>query len=900
MTIEILEGWEAIRQAAPQQVGGKAWNLARLARYGFDVPSGWAISVDACRRWLGASGLESALLAAARQPLERRPAALAEVTARLAALPTGLDLAAIPEGPLAVRSSAPQEDSAAASFAGIHNSYLNVQGATALEAAIRAVWLSLWTPAAVAYREGIGLDHAEAAMAVLIMPLIPAEASGIAFTRDPLSGRDDRLVIHATHGLGESLVNGQAAGDEIVLAENPLDDCLSVLRITSGDKPVRVEPAAGGGTKTRHLPADPVSALSEELALQLGEQLRLAAFALDYTRPDFDLEWTWDGERFWLLQARPITAANRCTYPALAAQPDIWSRGNTRDVVPDPLSPIDWGGSRRLVNAILQEGFILAGLKIHPGVQRAGLFHGRLYLNLSMMQWEAYAAMGMPPEAMNRLIGGHQPTIRVTPPTAGERWQRGVNTLRYLLKAPRRRKAGRVAIEAVMATAEQWKNEPLPQDDAGFVATLRRYSRYARGARDLHFLQGSASGALSFLVDAIDAHLPGEGHALAAALMVGDPPSVTAQQGYDLFAIAKRAAADPPTRQWLERRGRGEGGDWRDLPENNPLHREFSAFLERYGHRGVYETYTRNPRWRERPDYLLDTLLTLAETDRDALEVAGRQARERARDRVLRAMPWWKRPLLDGMVRAAKAGSNEREAARSALVALIEPQRRILLWLGERWVDAGWMSTAEEIVFLLPAEIHAVLNGVLPGPALAPRIADRRRQFKAWHAEEAPDVILERPDGRVAERIDDDRRFAEGNLFHGIPVGTGRVTATARLLHSPEQGKQLGHGEILVVPSTDPAWTPLFLKAGGLVMETGGYLSHGAIVAREFGIPAVVNLPGILQALRDGDYLEVDGGKGTVRRIDSGTDDSLAQPERIVPGQTAKRKESDTSTAFEP
>lgn len=866
---EILHDWEAIREAGSQHVGGKAWNLARLASYGHTVPPGSAITVTAYRRWLSASGLEKELLAASQLQEEERSATLADVTAKLSNIPIGIDAREFPVGPLAVRSSAPQEDSATASFAGIHTSCLNVTGPEAVEQAIRTVWLSLWSPAAVAYRERIDLLHEAAAMAVLIMPLVPARAAGIVFTHDPISGRDDRMIIHAVCGLGESLVSGQTTGDEILIGEDHLDDHLTVLHIKPGDGSLCVEAATGGGTRTRHTTDnDRTPVLNEALALELAEQSRLAALALDYTRPDFDIEWTWDGGRFWLLQARPITAANRCTYPELATQPDIWSRGNTRDVVPDPLSPIDWGGSRRLVNAILLEGFQMGGLKPHPGVQHAGLFHGRLYLNIALLQWAGYSTLGVLPDAMNRLIGGHQPTITVKPPTTRERLRRGMNMIAYMLKAPRRRKTGRKEIESAMTKAAAWNNAPPPQSDAGFADALRGLSRYSRGIRDVHFLQGSASGTLNFLVDFIDNHLPDEGHALAAALMAGNPSSVTAQQGYDLIHIARNAAADPATRQWLEQRTAGSDHDWQELPEDNPFRLAFAGFLERYGHRGVYETYTRNPRWRERPGYLLDNLLALAETDLEALDAKRQAAQTQARTRVLKALPWWKRPMLDGIIRAAKEGSNEREAARSVIIALLEPARRLLLALGQRWVDAGWLNAPDEIFFLLQAETYAVLDGTLPGAALKPRIADRSRQFAAWQIENPAEVILQLPDGAIAEQDDQEETLpADGACFTGVPVGAGRATGTARLLNSPEQGQRLAHGDILVVPSTDPAWTPLFLKAGGLVMETGGYLSHGAIVAREFGIPAVVNLPGILLRLQDGDLVEVDGGRGWVRRI---------------------------------
>jgi pyruvate,water dikinase len=815
----IIESWETILQAGPQQVGGKAWNLARLARYGLAVPPGQVITVDAYRRWLEDSKLESELLAAAGSTQEVRAEALAAVTHKLADIPTGIELETIPDDFMAVRSSAPQEDSTTASFAGIHNSCLNVRGEEAIEQAIRKVWLSLWSSAAVAYRKRIGLSHEDAEMAVLIMPLIEARVSGIGFTRDPRSGRDDRMVIQATYGLGESLVSGRTTGDEILLAEDLLDNRLKMLQVSTGDKSLRVDAKPGGGTETHHLPADYNPVLSKAEALQLGEQLRLAAFALDYTKPDFDLEWAWDGERFWLLQARPITAANRCTYPELATQPDIWTRGNTRDVVPDPLSPFDWGASRRMVNAILKEGFQLAGLKLQPGVQRAGLFHGRLYINLSLLQWEGYATIGITPEAMNRLIGGHQPSIKIAQ-TKRQRLAQGINLVRYLIKSPARLRAGRSAVNQVMEQVARWKQAPLPLCDAGFAKTLDKFARYACTAYDLYFLQGSASSALSFLVDTIDARLPGQGHALAAALMAGGTPSVTAQMGYDLVAIAKQAVADPFTLQWLKRRKHDEG-DWRELPETNLLRQSFSTFLERYGHRGVYETYTRNPRWHEQPNYLLDSLLELAETDLEAQARTQQEARESAWRRVRQALPWWKRPLLESMVRAAKRGSNEREAARSAMIAMLDPMRRLLLALGEHWVEAGRLEMRDEIFYLLKYEIIAVLKNALPGEALAPLVADRRRQFDTWMATEAPDVVLQQPDGSNSEQVENGvEASSNGGCFTGVPVGTGRAKGVARILHTPEQGGRLGQNEILIAPSTDPAWTPLFLKAGGLVMET--------------------------------------------------------------------------------
>ena len=225
-----------------------------------------------------------------------------------------------------------------------------------------------------AYRARLGLA-AEGAMAVLIMPLLAAVTSGIAFTCDPRDGRDDRLVIHANWGLGETLVGGHSEGDEIVLGEDLAEDSLKLLEYRVGSKAESGWPAPGGGTRTTANAAARAAApcLDATQALALAELLRIAARALDFAHPNYDAEWVWDGTRFWIVQMRPVTAQALCTYPGLRTQPVIWSRGNTCEVVPDALSPIDWSASRRLVNALLEAGLRLAGFPCHPGAQRGGL-----------------------------------------------------------------------------------------------------------------------------------------------------------------------------------------------------------------------------------------------------------------------------------------------------------------------------------------------------------------------------------------------------------------------------------------------------------------------------------------------------------------------------------------------
>lgn len=833
----LILDYAAALAAGPALAGGKGAQLGRLARYGLPVPDGFIVSTAA---WIidgepAAAGSDAEALAAVRAGIQSAPlpAALA------AALGDEIHRRGWETTPLAVRSSAPMEDSRRASFAGIHRSELNVVGPDAVAEAIKAVRASLWTPQAVAYRERLGI--LDVGMAVVVMPMIPALAAGVAFSCDPASGRDDQVVINAVPGLADALVSGRVNGEEIALEADPISEDYAVIRRVGA-------------------PDDGV-VLDDKAAVQLAELVRETAYCLDYGAPWYDIEWVWDGERFHLVQARPVTARRWHTYPALAGQAALWSNGNTRDVLPHVMHAGDWVTSRRWVNLLLEQGWRLAGYPLLPGAQRAALFSGRLYLNAAFIQWECYDAMGIAPAATNRLLGGHHPEIAVPPASLRQRAARAGRMLRYLARSGRQRRLGRRQVAEAHAACAAWRAENLAGLDAAELGRrLFALGLHCRRQDALLFLQGSSGGTLSLLLDLIERYQPGEGHSLAAGLMAGGEPSVTARQNHELMALAALAADDPAAAALL----RAGAGDWPGLPADSPFRRQFAAFIERYGHRGIYESYLRSPRWREAPGYLLQQIAGLIDSDPAALRIRQDEARQAARARLADRLPFWARRWAEALATSATAECNDREAARSAFTAYVEAARRLLLEIGLRLTASGGLAAAEDAFHLLPPEITAALAGQLGGAALRHRVADRQSRFAEWEANPAPDVIHE---GAAVPFAASAPSGAANGAWRGTAVGAGLAAGPARVVQRPEDGARLAAGEILVAPSTDPAWTPLFLKAGGLVMETGGYLSHGAIVAREFGIPAVVNLPGILAALADGELVEVDGGRGTVRRI---------------------------------
>lgn len=835
--LALITATEAL-SASAEQVGGKGKQLALLSDYGLPVPDFFVIP-SACSRQRGGAF-----------PPSLQNLLQAELAAR-----GWLDM------PLAARSSAVGEDAAAASFAGIFLSRLNIRGMSALTVAVGEIWASLDSPTAAAYRERLEIGG-EPAMAVVVMPLLPAVASGIAFTCDPVSGREDRIVVQANWGLGESLVGGDAAGDEYVFAEDTTD-VWRLLECRPGSKAMMSVPAPEGGTE--HRPVAPARAgkvvLDREQAEALAALLRDAAIACDFVAPFYDLEWVWDGARFWLTQARPVTRRPRYTYAVLRVQPSIWTRGNTCEVMPEPLQAMDWSFSRRGCNDLLEQGWKLAGYPLMPGVQRAGLFDGRLYLEAALLQWEAWDGIGLQPERFNALMGGHQPTIAIDPPSWRERLRRISRTLGYLRRAPAMGRRGDAEVGEALALARELRAVPLPDGNDEIVCLLHRVLKPAREFVGMFFLQGSGGGSLSLLLDTLARFFPGESEAIGAALLAGGEPSVTAQQGYALLQLAQLAKTAPiPGR-----------------PQEDP---KFAAaladFLDTYGHRGHYETYLRNPRWSEAPERLLEQLPALGEVDATALRERQQAAAETAWQRIGREVPFWARPLIRAQVKAANRDSNRREAARNALIALLATGRRLWLLIGERLVGEGAFDRPEEVFHLMPSEVERYAHGLLPRHGLRARVASRSELFAVWQASTPAEWFCLGAEGRPyggempRSTVETGKKSADG-VWRGVATGTGVARGKVRRLRHPAEGLALQAGEILVAPSTDPGWTPLFLKAAGLVVETGGYMSHGAIVAREFALPAVVNLPGILDALRDGDEIVVDGLRGEVVRVRSET-----------------------------
>jgi pyruvate,water dikinase len=383
-------------------------------------------------------------------------------------------------------------------------------------------------------------------------------------------------------------------------------------------------------------------------------------------------------------------------------------------------------------------------------------------------------------------------------------------------------------------------------------------------------INASAGGWYTALQTILRWQMGDRGPALAAALMAGSGQVTSAAHGYRLFDLAQTARHDPAAREYLDAVPLDPHG-WRRLPETSPFRIALERFLADFGHRTVYEVEMANPRWNEDPGYLLEQVRFLlanppSRHPRDSAAAARSEAEsELARHRL------FLRPLVRALAGPARRGAALREYGKSLMVALWELMRYLFLEVGRRLTAAGTLERPDDVFHLAYIDVEGYLRCEWDGRGARSLVADRREQLAAWQTETPPDVLIQDVAGFSAHRSADGGAAdfvstTDADTWTGLPLSAGQAHGPACILRHPSQGLRLRLGDVLIAPSTDPGWTPLFLRASALVMEVGGYLSHGAIVAREYGIPAVSNLPGILDAVRDREPLLVDGDAGRVDR----------------------------------
>ncbi len=882
-------------EATLARAGGKGANLAELARAGFEVPPGFIVTTDAYRAFVSANRIGERLLALAREVSPDDPAALEATSQAIRALfGDGALPAEIAESiratyeqlpssdgghqPVAVRSSATAEDLPGLSFAGQQDTYLNVVGPDALIEAVKSCWGSLWTARAIGYRARNGISPDDVALAVVVQAMIPSEMSGIAFTANPLTGHRGETVIDASFGLGEAIVSGQVEPDHYVVSQRE-------MRIVSrklGAKSLAILPRSKGGTEFVSRDGGQRQALPDEQIIELA---RTATQVADHFGSPQDIEWAWAGERLVILQSRPITSL----YPlpeSLLHSPNLrvlFSLNSLQGFV-EPFTPAGLDMIAMLFVGVLP----ILGVRspAHDYIVNAG---GRVYLDVTIplhdrrmrtaiMGLLSNADPGARQAALGLIASGRVPTSTLVrlpyflQLIVGIRYVIVGALLTWLRPQARRERGIRQADAYIARTSQTIASARTLDEQLAATRQLIPQTLATVIFKVLAPLLFPGIASMQIINRWLEAWA-GEQPGAVRRLMRGLPANPTTEMDLKLWTAAQAIRLDSAASELFLKQSAAALADAYQRGALPPAAQQaLSGFLGEYGMRAVGEIDLGRPRWREDPRSIIQTLQSyLAIDDPDlapdhVFQRGAEEAEKLAADyvaRVRQTRGWLRAALLGAAIRRMRALAGLREAPKFYMIKLFDVVRTALLQSGRDLAAQGRLEQPQDIFFV-------------PFDDLGRSAQDQAVDLKAIVRRQRADYDRELTRRQIPRLV-----LSTGEVFYqgiaeagssdlvGDGVSPGMVEGRVHVLIDP-RGARLEPGEILVCPATDPGWTPLFLSAGGLVMELGGMMTHGSVVAREYGIPAVVGVHEATQRLKTGQTVRVDGTAGRVVVLEEG------------------------------
>jgi len=836
-------------------MGSKAARLARLARAGLPVPEGFCLGPQAFWQSLRRLGIT--------QPGDRTQACLEAL--RSVALSPEIEAAVadalrrLGNGPFAVRSSALDEDAADLSFAGQYQSLLNLEGLAGVLVAIRETWASYFDARVETYRSARGDEAGRGGMAVLVQRMVDARRSGILFTVNPLNGSRRELTIEASLGLCEDLASGNVHPDQWVCRRPHRS------RTAQGLEILEKTPAPGR--------AEPLMQDYEVLALaQMG--LRIESML---GGPQ-DIEWSLDGRgELWLLQSRPITSLEKSLTRQRRSRL-LWTQRFSGERWTQQASPLGWSVIQPVLHHFIH--WEEASQRYLHDSAPTMLYRGAPYFNISIFRHLVFRLPGMAPI---------QFLLEFFPPDEQEELRRrrlylpNLGLVGSIMKQVVRERRWRRYKFNFLTNHKAWERfvprflADLEQLDDRFETTdvgLREY----RKARDLVY-EYVEIHLLSLLFANVFYQLLGTSlrrwvgdhdHQLRAALTSAPSENRTVEGHKALWKLAGLAQQIPAIDAALTSSNElPDLDELAGLQDGQPFVDALGDFLDEFGHRSAASWEIFATRWSEDPQVVLQMIAGYLQggihTDPYLNEERHQQAYLAALERLegqLRSTPLqkvlpWKAGASRALLEMTQVYMRLRENQRFHYDQLLFKIKRILLRIGELLADQGKLEAPADIVLLEIDEIRQLAHGALPTETARERIARRRDEARR-------DEVAEHPEFLVGEGMPVPSDLDERRVLTGMGISPGRITGKVRVLRDLRESRKLERGDILVTRATDPGWTPLFLTAGGLVMELGSLLSHGAVVAREYALPAVVNVANATRRLHDGQEIALDGAKGMI------------------------------------
>ncbi|MFI8486692.1 PEP/pyruvate-binding domain-containing protein [Streptomyces rubrogriseus] len=875
------------------ELGGKGTRLAELSAAGLPVPPAFCLTTALFDAYLRETGIAAEAAGADPRTMRERilgtrmPAAIADAV---------LDAYGSMGRPrVAVRSSGLREDSAAQSFAGQHDTVLDVSGDEDVLDAVLRCWASLWSDRATVYRDTDAPDS----LAVVVQEMIHTDVSGVMFTVDPVNPRPHRLVVEACQGLGEGLVSGQVSSDFFVVDDEKLEVVEERVRYKV-TKCAPLEPGRIGMTKV-DAAARSVPCLTHDQLRELGA---LAVRIRDLYGSEQDIEWGVRDGVFHLFQTRPITtrpaapaAPSGALSPYVAPQPEpilngtLWSRMDIGEIFVGLMTPLGLSFARYYQRNVHTDCAGALGVRDTGEADlHMGFYQGHVYLNISYSSY--LLAQCLPTRDQrhftSRFVSEEVDLADYENPfgTFPGGMEDLLSTVHWLQHTARE-------MTQMKSRSQQMVDARLYEFDRARGLDLTRMSRrelHGELHRDLAWFHDMHIGYMPYYINAFAFYglltelcarwLGSDGVGLQNRVKTDMSSLRTVESAKEVWSVAQAAKNDPAVLRIIEDEPLE---DIARLLREDPAGQRFwdrhmEPFLRANGTRGHQEMEITHPRWIDDPSYIFQMIRRYVADGFSIDDILRRSSgwSDDSRE-VLGRLPMPKRQVLDTVISLYALCSELRETTRMSMITSIWLVRNVVYEVGRRLVADGVLHSADEIAHLDFEDVRRYLAG----DEAAVHVFDRARIDAARRLHEHNKRLPEPPLTFVGvhDITASVRPAADGARLEGLAASPGRIVGRARIVEDLVwQADEFEAGEILVTRYTDASWTPLFAIAGGVVTDIGSMLSHSSIVAREFHVPSVVNTKDATQRINTGDLIVVDGDAGTVEVVESADTDQQGPP----------------------